>query len=243
MLELKKTHRLVKAPQISARLLADYMAGSERAKRAILVGCKFQPVARVIQHDHAKQTLTKFFCAENPEISDLTAAAEKLRARMADSDFDRAVLDHNADYLDRAAKVVHLMQLPDDADILAPGKAANIQIGAVKVTVDFQFRLRRVTKTNKVLTGAGVTRYAKGKVLKEEAGLWQSAFTLGYLRLTEIEEEVTPDGKLCVTIDAHSGACHYAPGNSVNRFKDMEAACIGIAERWENVKPPESAVL
>ena len=51
----KQTHRLVKNPQISARHLADYMAATDIRKRSILVGCKYQTLARVVQHNEAKQ--------------------------------------------------------------------------------------------------------------------------------------------------------------------------------------------
>ena len=236
-----KTHRLVKTPKISARYLADYMAGSDVARRAILVGCKYQPIARVVQHDEAKATLSKFFRAENPETADLVATAAKLRATMADSDFDRDVLDHNADYLDRAAKAVPDITLPG-ADILAPGASHAIELEKVRVRPDIQFRLRRVTKTNKVRIGAATFRYSKGKPLKVDIGEWQSAFLLAYLKLTNLEEGAESEQKLCITIDAYSGAVIAAPGDSVNRYKNMVAACAAIAERWDNIPPPNGAI-
>jgi len=242
MADGKKTHRLVKTPRISARLLADYMAASDMARRTILVGCKYQPIARVVQHDEAKQTLSKFFRAENPEIDSLNVAAAKLRARMHDTEFDRDLYDHNAEYLERAAQVVPQMELPE-AEFLNPGTNPAIMIEGVKVNPDIQFRLRRVTKTNKIRVGAATFRYAKGKALKPDTGNWQSAFLLAYLGLTETEDGAEPEGKLCVTIDAYSGACHYAPGDSVSRLKNMKAACAGIVERWDNIQPPANAVI
>ena len=46
-----ETHVQVKQPEIDARHLADYMAGSERKKRAILVGCKYRPIAKLTTDD------------------------------------------------------------------------------------------------------------------------------------------------------------------------------------------------
>ncbi|TPM03637.1 hypothetical protein FJ960_14220 [Mesorhizobium sp. B2-3-11] len=242
MPDLKKTHRLVKTPQISARYLADYMAASEIGKRNILTASKYQAIARVVQHDEAKQTISKFFRSENPAIDHLTVAAKKLRDRMADSDFDRDVFDHNADYLDRFAKVVHVVEMPDKAEILAPGQSQKIEIGGVKIGADLQFRLRRVTKTNKIKIGAGVFRYSKGKALKPEVGAWQSAFLLGYLGETAVEAGAEPEGKLCVTLDMYTGQTYPAPTDSVSRYKNMQAACVAISERWDNIKPPANAV-
>ena len=47
MLSLK-THNVLKSPKISLRYLADYMAASEKARRTIIRGCKYQPIARVV---------------------------------------------------------------------------------------------------------------------------------------------------------------------------------------------------
>lgn len=237
----KKTHRLVKNPQISARHLADYMAASDLKRRSILVGCKFQTIARVVQHNEAKQSISKFLRADNPEIGDLIEAAKKLRGRLADDEFDRDVFDHNADYISRFAKVAEIVSLPD-AERLPPGKSQPITLGNVKVTADIQMRFRRLTKTNKVKIGAATLRYAKGTALKPANGEWQSAFIMGYLPLVEVEPQTEPEHKLCITIDAYSGACYPAPTDSVMRFKNMEAACFAIAERWDNIQPPSKAV-
>src|ERR1019366_6730326 len=34
-----------------------------------------------------------------------------------------------------------------------------------------------------------------------------------------------------------------APSDSVSRFREMEAACATIAERWQNIEPPAGAIL
>ncbi|BAB51924.1 hypothetical protein [Mesorhizobium japonicum] len=237
----RKTHRLVPKPQISARFLADYMSGSALKRRSILIGCKYQSLARVVQHDEAKQNVSKFLRSENPQILVLKDAAAKLRARMADDEFERDLYDHNADYIDRFAKVAGEIGLPD-AERLIPGKSLAIMLGNVKVKPDIQLRFRRLTKTNKVKIGAATLRYAKGKPLKDDTGAWQSAFLFGYLALAEIEEGAEPEHKLCITIDAYSGTCFPAPTDSVSKFKNMEAECAGIAERWDNLPPPPKAV-
>src|SRR6266700_3165515 len=99
----EKTHRLVKDPQISARYLADYMAASEQAKRTIVRKCKYQAIARVVQHDEAKAAVSQFMRGGEGDIGALTDKAQSLRDRLADDDFDRDLYDHNADYIDRFA--------------------------------------------------------------------------------------------------------------------------------------------
>ena len=66
---------------------------------------------------------------------------------------------------------------------------------------------------------------------------------LGFLGQTAVEVDAEPEGKLCLTLDMFSGKAYPAPTDSVSRFKNMQAACVVIAERWENIKPPANAVL
>ncbi len=232
----KKTHRLVKEPRISARYLADYMAASERARRTILRGCKYVSTAKVVQHDRAKASLSHYFSFDLPEVDGLKKRAAQLRAMMADDDFDRDVLDFNADYIDRFALVADKVTLPT-AERLAPGSSPPIILESVKVSAELSFRLRRVAKGNKVRVGAGMLRYSKGKALNADAAAWQSAFLLGYLKATNIDPSAEPEAKLCLTVDAHLGKEYAAPTDSLSRFQNMEAACAGIAERWDKIAP------
>jgi hypothetical protein len=161
---------------------------------------------------------------------------------MADSEFDRDVLDHNADYIDRFVKVHSELALPT-AEILDPGKQISVSLDGTKVTADIQFRLRRVTRTNKVRAGAGILRYSKGRPLPSSVGEWQSAILFGLFGLVGGDEGSEPELRLCLTVDAYAGACHQAPSNAVSRFNNAEAECASIAERWPNIQPPPGAVL
>jgi hypothetical protein len=238
----QKTHREVKQPQISVRYLADYMAASEQVRRTIVRGCKYQPIVRVVQHDEARQAVGRFIRSGMSDPAALQSAAQRLRDRMADSDFERDVLDHNADYIDRFASVASKLELPN-AEILAPGPKVTVVLEGTKVTQEIQFRLRRVTKTNKVRVGAAALRYQKGKALAAEIGEWQSALLFGLLSLPGVADGADPELKLCLTVDAYAGACHAAPTNAVSRFNNAEAACATIAERWLNITPPPGAVI
>jgi hypothetical protein len=238
----QKTHREVKSPRISLRYLADYMFASDVARRTILRNCKYQPIARVVQHDEAKLAVGRFIRSGRADVGALKAEAQKLRERMADSDFDRDVLDHNADYIERFAKVQSGVVLPN-AEIVIPGRPMVVQLGDVKLTAELQFRLRRLTRTNKVRVGAGALRYAKGAPLKQAVGEWQSAILCGLIRLSPPEDEAEAELKLCLTIDAFSGSCFAAPTDAVRRFKNAEAACATIAEQWPNIVPPSNVVV
>ena len=236
------THREVKKPQVSARHLSDYMAAGQRAGRTIIRNCKFQPRARVIQHDKAKPVVARFIRGEK-DLGYLKRCAIALRTQMADSDFERDLLDHNADYIDRTAEIGANIILPNAEISAYGGRSPTVIIAGVRVTTELFFRFRRLTRTNKIRIGIGTLRYAKGKHLDPEVGKWQSTFLFGLLQTLNTEDEAEPERKLCITIDAYSGIVHSAPGDSISRYRDMEAACQTIAERWPNVQPPDDAIL
>jgi len=238
----QRTHREIRGPQVSARYLADYMAASETAKRSIIRGCKYQAIARVIQHDEARLSVGKFIRAGRHDPEPPLADVHRLRERMADTPFDRDLFDHNADYIERFVAVAANLELPD-AEILSPGRNPPVDIRGVKITVDISFRLRRLTRTNKIRVGVGTLRYSKGTRLAPAVAAWQSAFLFGYLNLFGTEPSATPENKLCLTVDAFCGIAYPAPSDSVRRFQNMEAACATIAERWPNIPPPPDAAL
>lgn len=237
-----KTHREVKDPQISARYLADYMAASERTRRTIVRDCKYQPIARVMQHKEARAKIGNFIRTDKSNTIVLIEAARQLRDRLADSDFERDLFDHNAEYIERFANRFLGMKLPE-AEYLEPGKVGPIDLEGVKVTIEICARLRRLTRTNKVRVGMAALRYAKNKPLSSTIGAWQSAFLYGLHSVIGLDEGLAPEHKLCITIDASAGKVYPAPTDSVRRFQNMEAACATIAERWPNIEPPPNAVI
>ena len=238
----KPTHRLVKKPRINARYLADYMAASERARRTLVRGCKFRPIARIIQHDRAKNAISRYFLAGAASCDKLTHEMERLRGMMADTDFERDVLDNNADYIAAFVGSYENVRMPD-ADLYRDDRIGDIMLRGVAVNPDVRFSLRRTTRTNKIKTGLATFRYAKGKAVSAEVAAWQSAFLFGYRGILDIGSEAEPEAKLCLTIDAMAGVVYVAPGDALSRFRNMEAACESIAERWDSIEPPEGAML
>lgn len=238
----KPTHRLVRRPKVTGRYLADYMAGSERARRRIVRDSKFRPIARIIQHDRAKLAVSRFLLGSDSDCDLLTQEANRLRAMMADTPFERDILDNNADYVDAFAEAFPSVEMPA-ADRSPFPERWRINLSGVEVNPDVQFSLQRVTRTNKVKTGFATFRYAKGKPLAEETALWQSALLFGCRRMFDQAEEAEPEQRLCLTLDAFAGKAYPAPGDAVSRFLNMEAACLSIAERWDSVEPPDGAVI
>lgn len=238
----QKTHREVPEAEISVRYLADFMAASERARRSIVEDCKYRPIARLVQHKEAMITISGAIQKGALDQQALKDKANFIRNKLADDDFEALTNEVNADYVEKFSEVVASIKLPD-AEVL-PGKVfPPFKINGVKVRFSPHLLLRRMDKSNKQRRGAFMLRYAKGKALAPAVGGFQSAAAFGLLREYAPEEGSEVDKTICVTLDAFTGVLYPAPGASVSMFANMKAACLTIAERWPNIKPPKGSII
>ena len=242
MTDKKKTHEERIDPQISINRLADYMGSSEQVKRRIVASCKYRPIVPVIQHGDAKQIIGEYLCSSDRSIDHLRAELERLEARICDSMFEESVKKHNCDYLQRFIAVAPSLNLPAAEYALTDG-LPKVTLNGTRVSFYPQARLSRITRRNVQKSGALILRYAKTRPLREEVALYESAFMFGYLAKHTPGDEGVPEHGICLTVDCYAGRLYQAPGDAKYRFKEMEAVCIGIAERWPAIKPPPGAVL
>lgn len=237
------THRLVKTPKVNSRYLSDYMVASERARRTIIRDCKYRKIARSIQHDRAKAFITNALRSGAIGPSQLKEEGQRLLDMMADSDFDRETLDINGDFLIAYGEAFSMDTFPKTAEIMDGPLGFKANINGVEVNADIRFAVQRVTRTNRLRTGLGTIRYAKNKPLDEEVGAYQSSALFGCCKMLDVQNDAAPEEKLCLTLDCATGKFIPAPTDATRRFQNMEAACSTIAERWDNIEPPEGAIL
>ena len=239
----KKTHVEVAEPTVNVRYLADYMAGSERKKRAIAEACKYRPIARLIQHNEAKAAIGAAILAGPFDVQALKDRAKFIRDKMAADDHEALTNEANADYVHRFAMICGGMKLPNGE--LSPGKQYPAKdINGVKVAFKPNLMVRRPNqKTNAMDLGAIMFRYAKGKALPPLVADYQSAAILGILADYENGASDVPHKALCLTFDGYTGTFYKAPGAAVSMWANMQAACAYIAERWPNIKPPKNSIL
>lgn len=239
---IKKTHTEVKDPHISTSRLADYMAASEQMKRTIIQSCKYRAIARVFQHGEAKAIVANHIRSGEKNAEGLIEKANFVRNKLADDDFEEDTNEHNADYIDRFAEVCDKIKLPP-AELSAGKKFPPLEVEGVLVSFRPQLLLRRLTKTNKIRSGALMLRYAKGKALVPAIAMYQCAAIFRYMRTLEKVDMAEAERPLCITLDAYKGVTYEAPGNAIYLINEMTAACKTIGEWWPTIKPPKNAIL
>ena len=187
-----KTHIEKKRPQISVSRLADYMAASEQVRRSILRSCKYQPIARVVQHDEAKVIISSFLCLATHDVAELQQKVEAMESRFYESQFDADVNGHNCDYIRRYIIIHNLVDLPD-AVFSIPDHMEALDWNGTRVTFYPDALVSRITRRNTVKTGALMLRYAKSKALAADVGIHQSALIFGYIKECPLAEASTPE--------------------------------------------------
>ena len=179
-----------------------------------------------------------------PNAAALLEKAAAIRAKITDSDFEEDVNEHNADYVDRFAKVLGTVDLPEGIELELPKPLGPMTLNGVRVTFRPQLVVKKATKTNKMRTGAIMLRYAKGKPLVPNIAAYQSSAIFGFMRMFDEDKVSEADKALSITLDAYTGKCYLAPKDkAIYFFKEMRAACESISERWPAIKPPNNAVL
>lgn len=243
MTDEQKTHILRQNPGMSLRMLADYMAASEQAKRSILTKCKFAPKAAVIQHRDAQESISDRLSRLDATDEDVENRIETLRSGLQATPFEIEVAEHNADYLEHFLE--NRISLPTKAQqILKGDKMPSLMIEGVSISCSPHIILRRTNRRNVPKIGLGFFRYSKGKSLPKDIADWQNAIAFGYLK-TKLEQglaETDPEKELCAVFDIWGARTHVAPNNSVYRFNEVKAACAGIGQRWAQIPPPPNAI-
>jgi len=197
---------------------------------------------RLIQYNEGKLVAAQFIRKGEGDVEGLLERAEQIANKLTEEDYEASVNEHNADLVRKFAAVSSGIDLPK-ADI---GKGMDfdaVPVNGVKVTMRANLTFSRLTKTNKQKVGAMMFRYAKGKAVVAEIGSYQAAAIFGFLRASELEPGEEAEKALCRVLDLNTGAVFVAPGDSVNIWNDMKAACASIAERWPNIPKPPGAIL
>lgn len=239
----KKTHYLVKEPEISLRYLADYMAGSERARRTLETSLKYRPIARLVQHQEAKLVITSHIVGGKADARELKEQSEYIRNKLADDDFDVIVNEANAGYVERVSQIIGDLSLPKANLAFAP-KYGSLSINGVKLRFNPQIALDRIARGNKQKRGALIFRYAKGVALKHSVAKYQSAAIYGAMRSLADKDTIDEiDRGLCLTVDAYSGNVYPAAGDAATDYANMCALLTVLAERWPVIKPPANAIV
>lgn len=172
----------------------------------------------------------------------LTAEAARIRRKIADSDFDADVNEHNAGYVEAFREICKALQIPAcEMEPLTGKTTINMNGLAVRYAPDLL--LRKINRSNVAKIGALFLLYSKGKSASEEEALHLSALSFGYLEDSPLNENAEPDKSLCISVCAYSGVVHPAPGNSKRRFNNMMAAGATIADLWPAIPAPKNARL
>lgn len=225
-----------------AQDLAEYMAASDVAKRTVIQKCKFRPLARLVQHKEARASIGHWMRQGAGDSDALTAEAARIRRKIADTDFEAEVNEHNAGYVEAFRDICDQLAIPA-CDMEALAGKVSINMNGLDVRYAPDLILKNTNRNNVAKIGAMFLLYSKGKSASTEEALYLSALSYGYLEDAPINNGCESDKALCISVCAYSGTVHPAPGNSKRRFSNMMAAGATISDLWPAIPAPKNARL
>ncbi len=229
-------------PRISANKLGEFLITDECRKRTILKSSKKAKKAIVLHYSKTRIAFAQAFSSIGIDPKKLKSSAQHILASESTSKWEKEDNIRSANALELVAKITGKFQLKDAERIPRPEKGWNaLQVNGVRVSVnpDIVFSLphRGTTKVGAALlyTTKDETKSLGRCLGTNSAGDYVSTLLLMLLeaRLANIG---IPYPSACYVIDVHRGDVYTPPTRFKTLLKHIEAACEGIASRWDDIE-------
>ncbi len=222
------------SPRISINKLGEYLTANPLRRRSIIKGQKNPPDVVVARYRKGYPILEQYFATRDPDV--LYDGAEALRAEVPATDWAAGDNSSTADAMDSFVDI--LDQLPlDDCEVIATTgeEFAPLMMSGVAVSVRPDFYVRQ-TRRGRDYIGALKFHWIKddASTLGEDGGTYVATALYQYL-LDHGPDGVTPDHKLCFSIDLFRQSAWEAPISYRRLRTHLEVACEEIALRWDTV--------
>lgn len=221
-------------PRISANDLALFMVSSTTAQLGIVKRAKTPIIPPVIRYKDARPAITAYLTDPAKKLNPLVTAEQMFQQRVADMSESSLRRDDAA----KSIEVLHAIQgmqnqLSTYNFALAPAKQGKLVLSGVEVSVYADMLV--YSKEN---IGAALLRMTQDDASTEAAiekrkqmGLYVA--TMVRLHVDQnIQTDLKPANKLCMSIDVQHGEVFVAPNSNTRRVNDLTAACQMIAALW-----------
>lgn len=221
-------------PRISANDLALFMVSSTTAQLGIVKRAKTPIIPPVIRYKDARPAITSYLTDPAKKLNPLVTAEQMFQQRVTDMSESTLRRDDAA----KSIEVLHAIQgmqnqLSTYNFAPAPAKQGKLVLSGVEVSVYADMLV--YSKDN---IGAALLRMTQDDASTEAAiekrkqmGLYVA--TMVRLHIDQnIQTDLKPANKLCMSIDVQHGEVFVAPNSNTRRVNDLTAACQMIAALW-----------
>lgn len=235
-------HVFHRDPRISATKLGEFLVADESRKLTIVKDCKKAKKAVVLHYTKTRHGFSDAFGPDGFDPQAMVQRAIALRGSAGGTDWDIADTKMSAAALDEIATIADRLPLQGAQRIARPaGGWGGVDIEGVRVSVnpDVVFCLphRGVMKVGAALlyTTKDPTKALSRELGDNKAGDYVAALLLRLLEL-KLASSGVPYPAKCFVIDVHRREIYTPPTRFKTALKHIEAACHGIASRWDKIE-------
>lgn len=226
--------RVRNTPRMSVNKLAEYTTTAPPGRRrSLLQDQKFPSDFKVVRYRRAVAAAQRAFSRPDRETALLDAALQ-LESEIPNSEWDADDLRLSATALRELCSSLDSLHFDDLQVFSGPTDSHKLVVAGVEVSVRPELLLQGMWRGQTVI-GAIKLHFPKTYDIGS-AGLGTIAMVLHKY----LEQHPFADGVVsrrhCQAVDVFRGAVECAPGSTLRRWQDVEAACEEIAVRWQSLQ-------
>lgn len=221
-------------PHISTNELAKFIDAKPARQRQILRDAKFPGEFKGMYYREAAQAIAQCIASNLENVGVLETAVSVLEQQTPEKIGTQRRLDSNIDALETFQVMLDDIDLKDATPSLAPNTSPALTIMGVRVSVRPEIIMRGTGKSKAKLVGGFKFHFSRTNALAEIGAGYVSTLLQEYSRI-HMPDEGMPFGPYCCVVDI--GRKQMCPGtkSTVNKMKDIEAACKNIAGLWPTI--------
>jgi hypothetical protein len=221
-------------PRLSVNKLGEYIEAKPLRRFRILQEAKFPPTFITKRYEEACDVMVDYFI-QGRDMKPVLQKLEKVYARKHRTPFEQQTDQLTIQALEAFYENADDLMLPDEYTGLS-GLHSNLPLATIagtEVSIRPEIFIRHHSSKGPAI-GAIKLYLSKTHPLTIE-----SAAYVGALVRHQLQEVYTKSPKVnpkfCLVYDVFANALHIAPTAYKTRFKDVEAACLEIAGRWDAI--------
>lgn len=223
-----------KEPRISVNKLAEYLATNKASRRErILRDAKFPPTFQVIRYDPTRELVQRFLTGAITSTQALQAAIGDYEYAPTKDDFEARMKKSNLEAMALFVDMAPKLDFEGAKLTLGEHAPPHLTVNDVRISVRPDANLTLAGK-NGVIHGAVKTNISKGAVHTVESADYAGSIVRQFVASRFETGEC--DHKRVYVLDVFGKKVVPSPKATVNRMKDVEAACAEIARQWNSIQ-------
>ena len=225
--------------------MAEYVspATSSTRRTSIIREARFPKKSIVAQYERARSGLTAFLCDGTRSFQHFADATEYLRKREGKVDatvWSKRDSRSSIEAIDSFQRHYNKLTLRKLDCRVVHGRQPLLDMWPTKISVAIDCTVHKPTREGPDKVGAAILLFSRGESSSKARS--ERSKTIAGLIYTHASRHLgslgEPDPELCFAVDVFGGVAYNPPGTFARKLRNVEDACVEIADRWPKISPP-----